>query len=221
MTDLSHEEALQLSEQSYLQPNAPGDQWVGAKKQLDKMREGIPPPVLSAMGKAMQRLKATSGLEGASLLDAGCASAYYSEIIEYYVPGWISYVGIDRSPHMIEEAHKHYPEAEVYVGDMLNIDYPPQAFDIVLCAGTVNYIYLWKKALQELARVAKRYLLLHRMQLINEPTRMKRTEAYGHPVVVVLFNEQEYNQALTAEGFTRIYHEPMTNASWTQIWERV
>lgn len=203
----------------YLAPDIPAKQWEVAKRQLEAFRQGKPLPIWEAVGEALCRLRAGWRLDEVTLLDAGSSSGYFSEIIEYYVPNWVKYRGLDYNPYMLKVAAKHYPDVQVDLGDIRDTGYEDRAFDVVMTGCVVNHVYDWQEAVRELARVAKHYLLFHRLPFANGPTRFEDAEAYGHPVLAVFFNEDEFGRVLAEEGFNRMYNKPVGDLR-TQIWKR-
>lgn len=203
----------------YLAPDVPAKQWEVVAPQLAEMRGGNVPAIWEAVRDALTYIWTQDWRYRLTLLDAGCSSAYFSEIIKHYVPEWIEYRGMDSSPYMVEEAAKHYPDVKVDLGDMRWPPYSYREFDIVMTGATLNHIVEWQQALKELARIAGRYLLLHRLPFTEGPTRIEGAEAYGHWVHALFFNELEFGIVLSDRGFTRIYDVPVDDLR-TQIWER-
>ena len=203
----------------YLAPDVPAKQWEVVGAQLAELRNGDPPAIWQAVGDALIALRDVSGLYSVTLLDAGCSSAYFSEVIDHYVPKWVAYKGMDFSPHMIGEAAQRYPYAMVDLSDMRQTCYKDRSFDIVMTGATLNHIVEWRRALKELARIVGRYLLFHRLPFVDGPTRIDEAIAYGHPVPALFFNELEFGIVLSDRGFVRIYDESVDDLR-TQIWER-
>jgi len=120
---------------------------------------------------------------------------------------------------MVKEAARYYPGLQIDLGDITLMDYEDEAFDIVMTGATVNHIYNWKTALRELARVTNWYLLLHRLPLIDGPTKYEGAEAYDHPVLSIFFNRHEFSEILMGEGLECVWEKPVLDLK-TQIWER-
>ena len=175
--------------------------------QLAAMYAGNAPRHFSVLGELLQGLKAQSDLESVTLLDAGCASCYYHEIVDFYVPGWIEYTGVDYNSGMVEMTHKLYPGLPIYQADMHDLNlFPDKSFDVVMEGATLTQIRDWKPALSELARVAKHWLILHRELLYwnDEPTSYEVVEAYDNQVWSVRFNKLELVNFLAAQGFSLV-----------------
>lgn len=73
------------------------------------------------------------------LLDAGCGPGPMIAILQEKMPGK-RYVGIDLTPAMIDAANsKNLPDAEFVVGDCENLPFPPDSFDVILCANSAHH----------------------------------------------------------------------------------
>ena len=53
--------------------------------------------------------------QGYKLLDIGCTSGYYSEIINFYFPNTFDYNGCDYNPTSVELAKQYYPNRNFFV----------------------------------------------------------------------------------------------------------
>ena len=73
-------------------------------QQLAAMTTGNAPDHFKVVGRVLSQLRNQTDMTSLSLLDAGCGSAYYFEITDFYVPGWVEYVGVDFNPGMLATA---------------------------------------------------------------------------------------------------------------------
>jgi len=183
---------------AYADPDMAIKQRIIVDKQLREMREGNAPAHFAVVGSILSELQRRFDFTPTTLLDAGASSCYYSEIIEYYVPGWIKYTGLDYNPGMVRLARERYPGLPIIEADVQDLDFPDLAFDIVLSGGTVNHIADWKRALGELVRVARHAFILHRVWVYTDrrATRAFIEDAYGQDVLYHYFNEQELLDAV-------------------------
>ena len=60
---------------------------------------------------------AATGLTNPRLLEIGCGSGYYSDVLATLLPGGVRYTGIDYSNAMIARAREHYPAIAFEVAD--------------------------------------------------------------------------------------------------------
>jgi SAM-dependent methyltransferase len=87
------------------------------------------------------------------VLEVGCGTgALLSEL-----PTHLSINGLDIDPIVLEQCHIHIPRASLTRGNVLQLPYPNQTFDIVYC----HYFLLWVndplQALLEMKRVTKEH----------------------------------------------------------------
>lgn len=78
----------------------------------------------------------------------------------------INFFGIDMSEEAIIEAKKRAAFAKLQVGSVYTLPFPENFFDLVLCSEVLEHLIDPEKALVELGRVSKKYLLL---SVPNEP----------------------------------------------------
>ena len=193
--------------QAYADPTIAAKQRELVGTQLAAMYAGNAPRHFSVVGVLLQGLREQSDLETVTLLDAGCASCYYHEVIDYYTPGWVQYAGVDYNLGMIEMVHWLYPELPIYKADLCDLSiFADQSYGIVLEGAALVQIQEWKLALSELARVARRWLILHRESFYwgNEPTSCEITRAYDNEVWSVRLNFLEVTAFLARKGFSMV-----------------
>ena len=198
-------------------------------RQLIALHAGDAPAHFAVLGETVNWLKVRSGLEMATLLDAGCASAYYYEIIQHYVPGWIEYTGLDYSLAMLDLAREKYPGITTIKRDLRCTGLGDRSFDIVLSGAALMHIRDWREALAELARMADKWLILHRTWVFVDgtPTTMRVGDAYGHPAWYIRFDEKELLELNKQVGFVPVFEclsgEGGSGPSWlikTYVFER-
>lgn len=96
-----------------------------------------------------------------SVLDAGCGIGTMCEAI----PSYISYVGVDFCPELIEEAKRNYPRHKFLVGNCMKLDFPDESFDLVFCRSLEGVIYDghgmdgWLQVQEELLRISRTVLV--------------------------------------------------------------
>lgn len=141
---------------------------------------------------------------GASLLEVGCSSGYYSEVIE--IAGLpIRYSGCDYSEDFIRLARTKYPSITFAVEDATALNYAGSSFDIVVSGCCLLHIPEYVKALQETARVARSYAIFHRTPVVwEQPEQWYRKQAYGVDTVEIHFNEHRFLALLAEYGLELI-----------------
>jgi SAM-dependent methyltransferase len=137
--------------------------------QLANLAQGKVDPVFAALAEALRYVD----LPRFSILDAACASGYYSEVIRVLDQRPIAYEGCDYSPAMIESARAHEPGVPFSVEDLTALTKADDSFDVVLLAGVLEHIPDYPKALGEAGRVAREYLIVHRCPTVDGPEHLR------------------------------------------------
>lgn len=131
-----------------------------------------------------------TGLEDCTILEVGCGSGYYSEIIERLVGKPIVYVGIDISMPMISTARDNYPERAFVLGDAAMLPFKDESFPIVFNGVSLMHVFEYKRAIAESKRVSGKWVIFHTVPVIeNGDTVMLSKKAYGKEVMEWIFNE--------------------------------
>lgn len=165
-------------------------------------------------------LRALPDLPGMSLLEVGCSSGFYSEVIE--VAGLpIRYSGCDYSEAFIRLAKEKYPCKDFAVGNATALHYADRSFDIVVSGCCLLHIPEYAKGVEETARVARHYAIFHRTPVVwGQTERWYRKQAYGVETVEIHFNESEFLALLYNNGLeliaTHTLSEESTDATRAQ-----
>jgi SAM-dependent methyltransferase len=157
------------------------------RKLIAAMRDGEPRLDFRIAAEAVAATK----LANPRLLEIGCGSGYYSEVLRTLLPGGVSYTGIDYSDAMIVRAREHYPDIAFEVADATELPYADQSFDIAFNGVALMHILDYQAAIREAARVA-RFCIFHSVPVFDgHRTTFLGKYAYGAPVVEVVFGKQE------------------------------
>lgn len=100
-----------------------------------------------------------------SILDVGCGEGFTLNKLQLAGIGR-KLEGIEYQKRAIELGKKQYPELIIKQGSIYKLPYKANSFDLVLCTEVLEHMDDPKKALNELVRVSKKYLLL---SVPNEP----------------------------------------------------
>jgi ubiquinone/menaquinone biosynthesis C-methylase UbiE len=192
--------ALQARSDGWLLSQTVARQERAYARLLSTMRQGAPRLDLQVAAQAI----AATGLSHPSLLEIGCGSGYYAEVLATLVPGGVRYTGLDYSSVMIERAKIRYPTFAYEAGDATRLRYPDRAFDIVFNGVSLMHILDYAAAIREAARVADRYCIVHTLPVFLEdhPTTFLQKYAYGAAVVEVVFDEAEFLKLCHEAGLT-------------------
>ena len=190
--------------QNYADPSIAARQRELVDRQLADMRAGNAPNHFGVISDVLGHIKWKNRPEVLSLLDVGCGSAYYSDIIDYFTPGLIDYTGCDYNPGMVAMAQERYPELPIFQADARNLEqFEDGQFNIILSGALIIHIREWRVVLKELARVANKWLILHRTWVHTDatPTTREKKDAYGQQVWYYTFNEAALIESICKLGF--------------------
>ncbi|MDR7306025.1 class I SAM-dependent methyltransferase [Rhodoferax saidenbachensis] len=160
------------------------------EQQLLQYRNGARIDVFDVFADSVRALPELS--QGMSLLEIGCSSGFYSEVIELAeLP--VKYAGCDYSDAFIRLAREKYPFINFSVEDATALRYSDKSFDVAVSGCCLLHIPEYTKAVEETARVAGRYAIFHRTPVVwGRPEQWYRKQAYGVETVEIHFNESEF-----------------------------
>ena len=95
---------------------------------------------------------------GAKVLDVGCASGGFFNIMRSYEP-CVDYTGVDLSERAVELARERYPESRFIVTEGFGLPFEDNTFDIVHCTSVFNNEPNYQAMLKEMYRVSRRFVL--------------------------------------------------------------
>ena len=170
--------------------------------QLRQYRSGSKVDVFDVLVKILRTLPNVD--KGASLLEVGCSSGYYSEVIA--ISGLpITYSGCDYSDAFIGLAKEKYPHINFSVDDATDLHYPDNSFDIVLSGCCLLHIPEYAKGIEETVRVARTYVIFHRTPVVwGQPQQTYRKQAYGIETVEIHFSESSFLELLNLSGLNLV-----------------
>lgn len=157
-TAVSREELRSLSE-NWKEQSIPELQRKVVDAELGNLHRGIISPVYSSLIDTLKQIPLSEFI----LLDAACASGYYSEVIRVLDKRRIRYIGSDYSPAMVETAQRHYPDQRFEVQNLTALSYSEKSVDVLLISGVLEHIPDYEKAIGEACRVASRHVIIHRL----------------------------------------------------------
>ena len=150
---------------------------------------------------------AATRIANPSVIEVGCGSGYYSEVLATLLPSTIVYRGIDYSQAMVARARAHYPSRVFEVADATRLPYANRSFDIVFNGVSLMHIVDFAAVIREAARVARRHCVFHGVPVfLDHQTTFLTKYAYGAPVVEIIFGKQEL-MSLCADAGLRLERE--------------
>ncbi len=196
---------------------------------LDQMRAGRPRCDLAAAAAAIRR----TGIARPTLLEVGCGSGYYAEVLTHLLDGQLDYTGLDDSPAMIRLARQRRGGFEFVEGNATRLPFDGGRFDIVFNGVSLMHVVAYERAIAEAARVAGAWCIFHSVPLrAAGPTVFLTKLAYGQPTVEIIFNRAELAAAIETAGLV-MRHEIASveynveavvgerTATWTLVCEKV
>lgn len=98
-------------------------------------------------------------LQPSTLIDCGCGEGFVDEVLLSSIPA-LQITGFDVLPDSVELARRRNPRATFDVGSIYDIKHDDNAFDVAVSFEVFEHLYEPDKALREVARVAKNYVVL-------------------------------------------------------------
>jgi ubiquinone/menaquinone biosynthesis C-methylase UbiE len=105
------------------------------------------------------------GIDIDSILDVGCGEGFTLGKLKEHGIGK-KHTGIDAAKDAIVLGKKENPNLNLSIGDIYNLKFKDKSFDLVISTEVLEHLADPKKALRELKRISKKYVLL---SVPNEP----------------------------------------------------
>ena len=138
-------------------------------------------------------------LSPSTVLEVGCGVGHNADVVR--ASGEFVYTGVDYSDEFIRVAKNRRKWFDFAVMDALLLDYRDRQFDVVISGCCLLHIVNWRMALSETARVARKFVVLHRTPITQSETAYYFKKAYGVQVVEIHFNEAEIRSEMKQLGF--------------------
>lgn len=174
-------------------------------RELAQMCAGNAPKLYSVAAEAIRQTDCADP----TILEIGCASGYYSEVLAYLLGHPIRYVGLDYSMPLVRLARTIYPRTPFLNGDATHLPFADMAWDVAISGCVILHVPDWQRAVAETARVARQWCVFHRTPICSGPTQLTSKQAYGVPVIEWHFGEEEFLGVVRAYGFEMIASLPI------------
>lgn len=99
-----------------------------------------------------------AGIRPNSLLDAGCGEGFVLNLLKQKKIGK-KHMGIDISTTALKLQKKIHPNLTCKIGNIYNIPFRDNSFDAVICNEVLEHVEHPLRAINELRRVTKKYML--------------------------------------------------------------
>ena len=167
------------------------------RKLIQEMYAGQPRQDFLAAAEAVR----CTGMDDPLILEVGCGSGYYSEILSHLLDRSVRYLGLDYSAAMLELARKRYPEQAFVLADGTALPFAEGTLDIVMNGVSLMHILSYETAITEARRIAGRWCIFHTVPVVRElETTFLSKKAYGEKTVEVIINEGELHQLFEKSG---------------------
>ena len=175
----------------------PSKQRALVNSELKEMYQGNTPLVFNVLSEALKPLVC----ESTKILEIGCASGYYYEVLDYLLNRQIDYTGVDYSENLIQLAREYYPAQHFLVADGANLPFADQEYPIVISSCILLHVGNYRDHIRETARVAGKYVVAHRTPVCRKgETSYIKKLAYGVETVEVTYNEYELLNEFVGNG---------------------
>jgi ubiquinone/menaquinone biosynthesis C-methylase UbiE len=133
-----------------------------------------------------------------SVLDAACGNGVFTNLLAEKFPN-LNIVAFDRS-----EAALKYVKTKKRIAEIDNIPFNNGEFDCVIAHDVIEHlpVSIYKKALCELARVAKKYIII--AVPFNEDVLVRSTQC---PSCKAIFNYDLHMRSFTKEKMTKLFSD--------------
>lgn len=147
-----------------------------------------------ALNRCVERIK--SDID--NVLDLGCCKAEFSDAFPD-----IDYCGADLS-HIIENVSKKLRPDNKYIN--LNADIDSMSilcgFDLIVMNSFLSEMKNPLKTLHSVLTYSKKYVIIHRQDMVNHPTRLEEYKTYGGlKTVNSLINTEDFNHIIKSNRF--------------------
>jgi SAM-dependent methyltransferase len=177
-------------------PRIPTAQRAVVEMELRQMVMGQPPLVFSQLAEAV---RATS-CEHGTIVEVGCASGYYAEVLAHLLGHDVRYLGLDYSAALIAEARRRYQARPFLIGDATALPLAGDVCDVLISGCVLLHVADFQRAIVESSRASRRWVIFHRTPVVNGPTLQYTKLAYGVRCLEWAFGEAELLSQFQAAG---------------------
>jgi ubiquinone/menaquinone biosynthesis C-methylase UbiE len=183
---------------AWLSPEIPSRQRALVQHELAEMYRGIPGTPFRVLADILKPV-AHNNL---TILEIGCASGYYYEVLEYLLSKQLRYTGVDYSQPMIDMARQYYPQPSFFCSDGASLFFDDRQFEVVISSCVLLHVPNYRQHIFETTRVAQRYVVVSRTPICKrQATQYLKKFAYGIETVELVFNESELLKEFELNGF--------------------
>jgi SAM-dependent methyltransferase len=169
-------------------PSIPQKQRHLVDSELQRMYQGDVVPVYRVAAEAVR----ATGLEDPLIVEIGCASGYYNEVLSHLLGHPVRYMGIDYSAALVRQARQYYPNSPFVVADATTLPLRDNCCDILFSPALLMHVPAYEQAVRESVRLSRSWCIFHRTPVVKSVSTVYLSKhAYDVPVVEIVFNENE------------------------------
>lgn len=163
-------------------------------------------------------LEQVKKLRSESILDVGAGEGFMLEMLRKHNIGK-KLEGIEYMDEALQFAKELHPKVKIKKGNIYELPYKDNTFDLIICTEVLEHLEEPEKALTELKRVTKKYLIL---SVPNEPLFTIQRLCRGKSILK-LGDHPEHIQHWTSGSFEKFVEKQMaikdakTPLPWTMI----
>lgn len=94
------------------------------------------------------------------VLDAGCGEGELTNLVYQQLPGLEKLKGIELEAVTVAEANRRFPHLDISQGTIYDLPFENDSFDLVMACEVLEHLEDPQKAIKEIMRVSKRYMLV-------------------------------------------------------------
>lgn len=200
-TKIDKSDVSQAMTNAWKDQSIPQKQRILVQNELSAMYKGETPLPFKTLAAILKPIVFNT----TTLLEIGCASGYYYEILSYLLNKKFQYCGVDYSESLITLAKEWYPKADFKVADGSQLPFSNCSFDVVISSCILLHTPNYHEHIAETARVASKYIIAHRTPICrNQSTYYVKKFAYEVETVELIFNENEFIELFKSVNFQLI-----------------
>jgi SAM-dependent methyltransferase len=165
----------------------PSAQRTLVQTELNRMYRGDVISVYRSLAEAIR----LTGCEDGLIVEVGCASGYYREVLQHLLGHAVRYIGLDYSVALVAEAQRHYGRVGFMTGDATRLPLIDAGCDVLVSGCVILHIPDYQQAIIESARASREWVIFHRTPVVDGPTLHFTKTAYGVKCLEVAFGERE------------------------------
>lgn len=165
--------------------------------QLGRMYQGDVPLIFRVAAEAVRATTLTDG----RLVEVGCSSGYYGEVLEHLLRHRVNYIGVDYSEALITLARRCYAKVPFIVGDATRLPLAAESCEVLFSGSVLLHVPDYAAVIRESARVSNQWCIFHRTPVFLQGDTICLSKfAYGVKVVELIFGEHELYQIFSQYG---------------------